>query len=142
MLDREKIIETARGFLNTPFKHQGRNEAGIDCAGLIINVGQALGYIHEDYRYENYGRIPHKGKLEQNVDANLEKIELSDIQPGDIFLMTFNRYPQHLALVTSLSPLQIIHSYSGAGAVVEHICDGEWKDRVVAAYSYKVRSFE
>jgi cell wall-associated NlpC family hydrolase len=45
MTMREQIVEEARKYLGVRFRHQGRTVAGIDCAGLILNVGNDLGLI-------------------------------------------------------------------------------------------------
>jgi cell wall-associated NlpC family hydrolase len=44
MLDRQHIVDTARGWLGVPYRHQGRRkDKGVDCVGLIIGVGAELG---------------------------------------------------------------------------------------------------
>ena len=41
---RREIIMAARAWIGTPYKHQGRGRAGLDCVGLMIEVGDAVGY--------------------------------------------------------------------------------------------------
>jgi cell wall-associated NlpC family hydrolase len=133
MLDRNDIVNKARECLGTPFKHQGRIKGKVlDCAGLILYVGNQLGLM--DYDFTNYSHQPHSGTLKKILDDQFISVQVEQRQIGDILLFTFDREPQHLAIVT---PIGIIHSYAHARKCVEHRLDDLWCSRIRAAYQYK-----
>ena len=60
--------------LKTPFAHQGRVPGlGMDCAGLFIQVCRELSLEHKDA--SGYPRNPYDGKLEAELDAQLDREE-------------------------------------------------------------------
>lgn len=134
MTTRSEIVAAARGFLGVRYQHQGRSRKGMDCAGLIVMVARACGIEARDML--GYARTPDGKSLQAHLDAQAPKT--GQMQAGDILLMRFKREPQHLAIVTDypFGGLAMIHSYAGAGQVVEHRIDKQWADRIVAVYSY------
>lgn len=126
---RAKIIATARTYLGVPWHHQGRNRAGMDCAGLIVKVAQDLNLTHFDTR--GYSRIPDGVKLRGYLEK--ETVRVTNGQPGDIMLIRFARYPQHLAIISDVG---MIHTYEQIGYVVEHRIDERWASRVLFTYAY------
>lgn len=130
----DKIILYARELLGMPFRHQGRAHTGkTDCAGVVCHVASRLGIEHNDQ--SDYPRLPGNGRLEAALDSQpgMERVQLADVQAGDVLLMRFGRDPQHLAIFTGNS---IIHAYEPVGRVVEHGIDALWKRRVVRAYRF------
>lgn len=128
-----KIVETAREYIGTPFQHQGRLKGvGVDCAGLIICVAHDIGYT--DYDFTAYSRIPSGGRLEALLLQYLDIIPINEAAPGDVYLLKIDREPQHLAIVSDHG---IIHSYSGSGGVVEHRLDDKWKARIRMALRFR-----
>jgi NlpC/P60 family putative phage cell wall peptidase len=135
---REAIIAEARTWLGTPFLHQGRLKgAGVDCAGLVIGIARALELPHADV--DGYGRQPRRGLLEAELAAQMDPIALEDLAPGDVLLLRIERDPQHLAVVSSLEPLAVVHAYAGGGLArcVEHDLDPRWLRRIIGAYRYR-----
>ena len=135
MVTRAQVVAEARGWLGTPFEHQGRvRGAGVDCIGLLIGVAQSLGLTQFDVT--GYGRTPSAGMLQDGCRTHMRPLALADVQPGDVLLMRFVREPQHVALVGDYvhGGLSVIHSYQGAGGVVEHRLDDVWRRRVVVAF--------
>ena len=129
LVRRADIVRAARGFLGTPFRHQGRVPGrGLDCAGVIVCAARALGL--NAYDVTGYGRLPHGGVLSRHLQAaGCTEIPIAEVRPGDLYLMRFDHYPQHLALVTDLG---ILHAYAEIGRVVEHRLDDVWRARIVA----------
>jgi cell wall-associated NlpC family hydrolase len=125
------IVRTARGFLGTRFRHQGRVPGrGLDCAGVIVCAAQAAGLMV--YDVTGYGRLPDGESLTRHLGmAGCREIAATEARPGDLYLMRFEREPQHLALVTELG---ILHAYADIGRVVEHRLDEAWRARIVAAF--------
>lgn len=130
-----EIIAAARDAIGTPFRHQGRvSGKALDCAGLVIHVAKAIGADYIDSC--GYSRRPANGLLELALDDQpcLERVPLSDRQPGDVLLMRFTGDPQHLGICAGEN---IIHSYSSVGAVCEHRLDDVWATRIVRVYRFR-----
>lgn len=128
-MTRDEIVAAARSYLGTRYHHQGRNRAGIDCAGLIVCVARDLGVEVGDVA--GYARTPDGDSLRRAVEG--QAVRVATAQPGDILLMRFDGDPQHLAIMTDYG---MIHSYAQARRVVEHRVDAEWAKRIVAAYQF------
>jgi cell wall-associated NlpC family hydrolase len=128
-ITRDAIVMAARSYLSTRYHHQGRNRAGMDCAGLIVCVARDLGVDVGDVA--GYARVPDGESLRQAVESQAQRVAV--YKPGDILLMRFDGDPQHLAIVTDRG---MIHSYAQARKVVEHSIDVTWARRVVAAYQF------
>lgn len=136
MNTRDEIVAEARTWVGTPFKHQARVKGlGVDCAGVVIETGRALGLL--DYPEQGYSRQPSPNKMGGLLDQYLERIEVSEVLPGDIYWMRFIE-PMHLAIATVLDDGRtgIVHAYSSVGKCVEHGLDNKWRNRIVRAYRY------
>lgn len=132
-MDRKSIVDKAREYLGTPFRHQGRLKGvGVDCAGLIVCVAKELKL--SDFDYTSYGRVPNSNELIAVLNEQLIKIKIDEVKSGDIYLMTFDFEPQHVGIATENG---IIHSYSSAKQVVEHGIDTTWSSRIKGAYRFK-----
>jgi len=128
----DEIIEAARAQIGTPFKHQGRIPGkALDCIGLAIVVARNWYDIPDT---DAYGRTPFRGLLEAGFDTHplLERTRSPDA--GNILLMRFGSYPQHVAICAGDT---IIHSYSTVGKVVEHRFSDVWRARTVCVYRFR-----
>lgn len=134
MISRLAVTAEARRWIGTPYQHQARCfGVGVDCAGLIVEVGRALGLV--DFDYTDYGQIPHQGMLRRICDERFLRVD--DIEPGAILLMGFSPGPsteQHLAIYTENGT--IVHAYSHARACVEHRYSSLWRARTRQFYRY------
>ena len=129
----DDIIAAARSALDTPFRHQGREVGtGLDCAGLICHVCDALEIPYTDQ--ERYARQPSDGLLEAALDGHqcIERVHGSPV-PGDLLLLRFAGEPQHLAIFTGQN---IIHAHQPAKKVCEHGFTGPWPNRLVRVYRF------
>lgn len=122
-MDSATLITAARTWLGVPFLHQGRNRAGVDCAGFFVAMmreADALPWHFVDRR--DYSRAPSVDLLEviRSYCYPLEAVE-----PAALALIQWPRdpHPSHLGFIT---PGTIIHAYQSAGAVVEHGYRGRW----------------
>jgi cell wall-associated NlpC family hydrolase len=127
---RQQIINAARSYLGCRYHHQGRNRAGIDCAGLLVCVARDVG-ISTDGDQMGYSRTPDGMSLKRVLDDFGTAVDT--FQPGDFLLMRFDSQPQHIAIVTDKG---IIHSYLSARRVVEHRLSEDWRARIVQAYAF------
>jgi len=128
------VIAEARRWIGTPYQHQARClGAGVDCAGLVIGVGHALGLLDVDYR--DYGQLPHQGLLRRLCDQHLQRLDAAE--PGCILLMGWVAEPgqeQHLGILTDADTL--VHAYAQAGGCVEHRYSSAWQARTRQCYRY------
>ena len=130
-----EVVQTARRYKGTPFQHQGRRIGmGVDCAGLLIGVARDLGL--SEYDIDGYPRVPDGKTLQAILRAEMVPIKSDEVRPGDVLLFGFYRHAQHLAIVTRVEPIYIIHSYQPNDAVVEHRLDSVWRQRVRGYYRF------
>lgn len=128
----ETIVAIARGYVGTPFRHQGRIPGlALDCAGVVVCVAKALG-LEGEFKEVPYGRYPHAATLQRICEEHMDRITLYG--PGDVLLMAWEAEPQHLAIASDIG---VIHSYAKARAVVEHVLDPLWRSRIRAAYRFR-----
>jgi cell wall-associated NlpC family hydrolase len=130
------LVESARSFLDVPFKHRGRSRKGLDCAGLVWCAYEQLGIKHPDL--ERYGREPHQNGMMRVVLEALGRPAQLPIQEGDVLVLRFDKEPHHMAIVGADRHygLSMIHADGSPGVrrVVEHGLDKRWRDRVYAAF--------
>lgn len=135
MATRADVLRQARGWLGTPWRHQGRLRGeGVDCVGVVVGVAHALGL--STYDLSNYRRLPVGDELMRLCDTHMQRLPLADMQPADVLLMRINRVePQHLGIVGDHPHgLSLIHASVGYRKCVEHRLDDPWRARIVAAY--------
>jgi cell wall-associated NlpC family hydrolase len=134
MMSRAAIVAEARTWVDTPWKHQGRLKGvGVDCGGLIIGVGQALGLLDFTVKPQ-YGRQPNWRELEAILREHLDSQPFAGVKPGDILAFAFIGEPQHLGICTGDG---LIHSYAQARKVVEHRLDDVWLERLRSIWTYR-----
>lgn len=104
MIDTAALIAAARSLLGVPFKHQGRNEFGLDCIGLVTLAMERAGaprvHVPGVTTSPNYSR-----RVQPNVLELLEKHlcgRLAEPVAGSLIVFWFRADPQprHHALMT------------------------------------------
>lgn len=127
---REDIVAAARGWIGTPFHHQGRLKGvGVDCVGVVIGVARELGI--SDFDTTGYARRPDSRELEKLARALMIEVPARKALPGDVLLLEIDGQPQHLAFVTDIG---MLHAYAPLRRVVEHVRDDGWDARIIAAF--------
>lgn len=117
-----KIVQTAREWLDTPYQHQQRLKGvAVDCVGLVIGVARELGIVRPEFDYTGYARVPHGNNMLQVLRANMRQIPRDQMRPGDVVCVSFGGDPQHVGIVGDYrhGGLSIIHAASNPGCVVE-----------------------
>ena len=109
------VIQEARSWLGVPYLHQGRSRHGVECLGLVLEVGRATGFLDPKLDWTNYGRLPLRSFLEQQVAAHCRRVESAG--PGSLVVIKWTRVAAHLALCTGDT---IIHACASRKQVVEH----------------------
>lgn len=137
--------QIARSYLGTPFVHQGRTpHHGLDCAGLIICVARELGHVPPDYDVRNYAQQPDKTSVVDACDEHLIRVPKQDAQPGDVIVIAWDQWPQHLGIMGVYAPAKshrtIIHAFMKQGekkpVVTEHRLAPHLMQRIVRAYRF------
>lgn len=134
MSTRARIVAAARAWIGTPFLHQATARGiGCDCRGLVVGVAQELG--HRADIATDYSRYPTGQRLVEVCDLHMQRIGRDEIGPGDVVVVTFERDPQHVAIVGDYpgGGLSLIHSLARHG-VVEHRLDTVWARRISHAF--------
>lgn len=129
------LANTAKSFIDTPFHAQGRAPGvGVDCIGVVVCVARAHGIEHKDL--SAYSMQP-TGELQPELERQMIRISLNNIQEGDVLLMRWNRRmkPHHVAMV--VGPNLIVHAYAQAEKVCMQVYTNYWREKVVAAYRFK-----
>ena len=105
---RTQVLEAARQLLGVRFRHQGRAPAtGVDCVGLLVVVGRALGYPNI-VDVEGYRRTPSADTIRRTLEINCDEIAPEDARDGDIWLMRLGGVkPRHVGFVNGS---QILHA--------------------------------
>lgn len=116
----DRVIDEARTWLGVPFLHQGRNRRGVDCVGLPIVIGQALGLVPANFEVANYGRLS-SPELMQRLMQHCTRI--ASPVPGSLVAIAWTKTAAHVAICTGEN---LIHSYQNVGRVVEHGYRGRW----------------
>lgn len=135
MIHAERIVEVARSWLGVPFLHQGRSRRGVDCAGLVIVVGRAVGGFPPDWDFRNYQRQEHPRQMIRLMDEQLRRrIDGEPERVGDIVVM----HPKgstswHMGIVAGRT---VVHAWSQVGKVIESPLTHEWVYRRRAVYAY------
>ncbi len=141
-----KFIEAARGFLGTPYLHQGRTAAGLDCAGLLIASAEAAGLLEPgDAPPADYGRDPDGRMADLLRRFCRRRAGLEEVQPGDILSIRYADLPQHLMIVEDLTRWgpRVLHALNPHG-VIAHRLSEAWlvshRARLAGVYQIRERA--
>jgi NlpC/P60 family putative phage cell wall peptidase len=149
---RGRVLEAARGFIGTPYRHQGsRRGIGCDCLGLVRGVWREI-----------YGREPEapgpytpdwaeRADGEPLIEAalrHLVPIDVAEALPGDLVLFRWRTgaRAKHCGFLDAglsgdgpsgggAAGLRLIHAYEGA-AVVSSPLTPAWARRMAAAFRF------
>lgn len=135
-MTRNEIVEFARSYKGVPYRHQGRSVRGVDCTGIVVLLGEKLGFYRESKKDLRYSRNPENFVLLEKMNEYLIPIDFYDLKIGDVLLLRITLVPQHVAIVTPYNEYSfgMVHSYDSIGRVVEHRLNRAWIDKVVQAY--------
>lgn len=147
MISRHQVLSEARSWIGTPYHHQQSIKGvGVDCVGLVRGVCANLGMCPNDMTqlegatpYLGYSRSPDGRKLAAAFEQFTTPIEIEDAQPGDIFMLRWRTFPQHVGFFANYQHggFSIIHALGmsdGRGRVTEHRLDERTMKKITAAY--------
>jgi cell wall-associated NlpC family hydrolase len=143
MTTRAEMVGRARAEIGTPWVHQAYLlGVGVDCIGLIGALGLNFGIDGSDRwrdtpEWHNYSRPPNPKLLLRGCAEFLDRIEVEDARPADILLMEFDGEPMHVAMISALEPMYVVHALSRLGRVAEHRLDDSWRAKITHAYRFR-----
>jgi cell wall-associated NlpC family hydrolase len=128
----DEVIDVAKAFLGSPFHHAGRNpKVGIDCAGLIIAVGDVVGcHITGPLDYQPRGDF---SAMMSELSAQLAKTDRPDNTPGNIISISSRLAAAHCAIVIDHG--RIIHAIQGRGTVIDSFA--RYEKHITGAWRYQ-----
>jgi NlpC/P60 family putative phage cell wall peptidase len=142
------IVREARTWVGTPYRHAARLKGvGVDCVGVILGVGVALGHITpaEDLgflKYRGYSRIPNPRRMLQGMCEYLVRLDepITSI-PADGSIGWFQwreDLPMHLGIVATFNGRRtMIHAFNQAERCVENSLDAVWLGRVHSWWAFR-----
>jgi cell wall-associated NlpC family hydrolase len=132
----QDIITEAKSWLGVRFKKGGRDRMGVDCVGLLVNVGRACGIEIEDTT--EYSFDPDPAKFMTMVYGQSDPITFEGLVPGSIVLMRQSVFPMHTGILSRdhYGRLSIINANLHKRQVVEQLYT-EWKNQVIGYRKYK-----
>ncbi len=136
MTTRAQIVEAAKAWLDTPYRHAGRDEFGMDCAGLIIKTAHNCAMT--DYDSTNYGKRPVPAEFLREMKNHLVRLPKGEAQNGSILVLREPSSPCHTAIleVDKRGQRYIIHAWAAARKVIrEPLLPERWR-RCVMAFDY------
>ncbi|KAB0679941.1 NlpC/P60 family protein [Aureimonas leprariae] len=139
---RELVLAAARGFVGTPYRHQGsRRGVGCDCLGLVRGVWR-----------EVYGREPEEAgaytadwaerglgeRLLEAAGRHLVPVAANEMRPGDVAVFRWRpeAVAKHCGILDEGDCL--IHAYEGM-AVVSSPLGPSWRRRIVGTFRFPER---
>ena len=131
-MDKLKLIEEARTWIGVPYMHEGRSRTGVDCYGLLIVLAEK--FCIDAPIEKGYGLRPSGRHMRLQLERYADPIERSALGIGDILHIKWAIEPQHLAIVSNVDPLRIIHADALVGRVVEHGVTDFWRHKIRGCY--------
>lgn len=134
-LTRDAVISSARSFVGTPFRHQGRGPQGLDCVGLLVCVARALDLPHEDVT--GYTRRAEGRGFLEHFRSQLVEIPLAAAGAGDVVVFVETVYPCHTGVLSERhGVLHLIHAHAPRRKVIEEPYLGIWPARARFAFRF------
>ena len=146
MLNKSKIVKSAKSYIGCPYHHQGRVRDGMDCYGLLKLVADDNGFHFHDYT--NYKQRPDPKKLNEVVNKACDEIPISEAGIGDVLVFWIKRgIPQHFGIITEKERgvIRVVHAFSDIkvgnrfGRVSEITLGDKWIKRIHSAFRFKVK---
>lgn len=130
------IEKEARSWLGTRFKKGGRDRQGIDCVGLLVNVGRACGVeLNDDTQYSF---DPETEKFQDLVYGQSDPLPVTGLKVGSILLFRQAIFPMHTGILArdKYKRLSVINANIAKRQVVEQPFD-EWKNLLIGVRTFR-----
>lgn len=138
-LARSAIVAEARGWIGTPYRHQGSlKHVGCDCLGLVRGVWRNVLGREPETPPPYAPDWAEAGGRETLADAafrHLVPVEISECREGDVLLFRWRAHlpAKHAAIVTARDLM--VHAHDGA-AVTEVALAPWWRRRLAYAFQF------
>lgn len=132
----QDIITEAKSWLGVRFKKGGRDRMGVDCVGLLVNIGRNCGLDIEDT--VEYAFNPDPAKFQQLVYNQTDPVTFEGLTPGSIVILRQSVFPMHTGILSRdhHGRLTIINANLHKRQVVEQPYV-DWKNQVICLRKYK-----
>lgn len=147
MPGRVEIVEEARRWVGTPYRHQASVlGAGTDCLGLVRGIWRAVFGAEPEVppAYSMDWSEPQGAeRLWQAARRHLIERPQETPAEGDILLfrMKHGAVAKHLGVVTEAGPgCRFVHAYSGHGVVESPLSD-PWRRRIVSWFAFPLEVY-
>ncbi len=147
---RGRVLEVARGFIGTPYRHQGsRRGVGCDCLGLVRGVWREVYGTEADEPPAYSPDWAETGAGDPMMAAarrHLREIGRARAAPGDVALFRWRegRPARHCGILDAgegeggRAPWRLIHAYEGASVVSSPLTPG-WAGRIAGFFLFPER---
>ena len=141
MTQSQRIVDLARGWIGTPYLHQGSlRGAGTDCLGLLRGLWREV-YGTEPQDVPAYSADWSEASGDEVLWRAAARWLVAK-PPGDaalgdvlLFRMRAGGIAKHLGIQSSTDPARFIHAYTGHG-VIESALTAPWARKIVARFSF------
>ena len=138
-MTREEIVETARDWIGTPYRHQAsRKGVGADCLGLVRGVWRE--HVGDEPEIlppytPDWAEALQEETLLDAGRRHLTEISIGSATLGDVYLfrMGLGHPAKHCAIISGED--RIIHAYWGR-SVCETRLVPWWRRRIAAAFQF------
>lgn len=121
-MKREDIVAAAREWIGVKWQHQGRTRHGVDCVGLLVVTGSALGL--DGYDWTDYPRRP-DGRFVRHFKDVLKIKRVSAMDDGDVVIFSDGGHACHCGIMSTFRGAPaVIHSVVSRRKVVEESMTG------------------
>ena len=123
-------------YIGIPYKINGRNEKGLDCYGLIIDIYKKhfsinLPDFNSSFLSSSDQAIPNKAKKESEYWT---PVNYNSRKQGDVILFNIGGNPFHIGLILDQS--KMIHTLEGHNCVIESYSGARWRSRFEGIYRW------
>lgn len=134
MIKATDIAMEAKSWVGTPYVHQARLKGvGVDCIGLVLEVGRNLGVV--DFDYADYSMMPDGVTLMERVRKHF--VPGGSPMPGAIGVFKWRVHPQHFCVFGECNGvLTIIHAWQRTDRCVEVSFDKVWRGRLASVWHF------
>jgi cell wall-associated NlpC family hydrolase len=127
------FIAAARSYMGVKWRHQGRNQMGVDCVGLVLCCLDEIGIPAPDM--QGYRRTPDPIFVEHIRNNSLSS---TTTDPGMLGIFRDGTQPCHVGIfATMYGQTSLIHAYAGTGIVMEEVFIHDWPNKLVEVRAFK-----
>ena len=136
------IAQIAKEWIDVKFRLKGYTKTSCDCAGLLVGILTELKIdspFITHYHNNIQGNYINPKALLKALEESARPIAFQQIESGNLIAFYSSKQePTHLAIVSNLQPLSIIHSFKLVNKVTETILDEIWINKIYQCYQLKI----